>query len=175
MERGRDKGDTMSKMLQSVALGCAALMMATGAAAQGAPDTVTANNPESIAAAMRYAGYPTTVTTDKTGDPKIETEFSGYSGDVYFYGCDEKSHKNCTSLQLVVGFDGKKAMELAALNKLMSTLRYASSYIDDKGDVWVQYDLSTLGGIPAPVFLKSLDDFSWVSNEIADAVFAGED
>jgi hypothetical protein len=152
----------------------AALMIASSAVAQQAPDMVSANNPEGVAAAMRYAGYSVKLATDKAGDPKIETEFSGYTGDVYFYGCNEKSHTNCSSLQLVVGFDGKKAMDLAALNKLMGTLRYASSYVDDEGDVWVQYDLRTLGGIPAPVFLKSLDDFSWVSSEIADAVFAGE-
>lgn len=165
----------MSRVLKGAGLAGAALLMAQSAHAQQAPDLVTANNPDSVAAAMRYAGYPVKVTTDKAGDPKIETEFSGYQGDVYFYGCDEKSHKNCTSLQLVVGFDGKKAMELAKLNKLMGTLRFASSYVDDQGDVWVQYDFATLSGLPAPVFLKTLDLFSSVSNEIGDAVFEGEE
>ena len=165
----------MSRIMVRAALGGAALLMAGGAAAQPAPDMVSANDPDGVAAAMRYAGYPVKLATDKTGDPKIETEFSGYRGDVYFYGCDEKTHKNCTSLQLMVGFDGKKAMDLAALNKLMGTLRFASSYVDGEGDVWVQYDFTTLGGIPAPVFLKTLDNFSWVANDVSDAVFAGED
>lgn len=165
----------MNRVWFRTALTGAAVLMASSAHAQQAPDIITANNPDSVAAAMRYAGYPATVTTDKTGDPKIETEFSGYRGDGYFYGCDEKSHKSCTSLQLVVGFDGKKPMELAKLNKLMGTLRFASSYVDDEGDVWVQYDFTTLSGLPAPVFLRTLDNFSSVSNEIGDAVFEGED
>lgn len=149
--------------------------LSTGIAqAQGAPATVSASNPEGVAAAMRYAGYPVELKTDSVGDPMIATEFGGYRGGVYFYGCDEDKHTDCQSLQLSVGFDRTEPMAPSAVNAMATKYRFASIHVDDEGDPWVQFDLVTLDGIPAPVFLKALDHFSWSTGEIGDAVFAGE-
>ncbi|HEX9806300.1 MAG TPA: hypothetical protein VGA34_05315, partial [Alteraurantiacibacter sp.] len=68
-----------------------------GAAAQSAPDIVTASDPDGVVSAMAYAGYEATLGTDAYGDPKIDGSFGGWSGSVWFYGCDELTNDGCTS------------------------------------------------------------------------------
>lgn len=162
------------KRLVLLAAMFAAAVPGSSVAAQGAPAMVSAGDPQGVAAAMRYAGYPAELKTDRVGDPMIETEFAGYRGGVYFYGCDEDTHTNCQSLQLGVGFDRAEPMDMSAANAMVAKYRFASVHLDDEGDPWVQFDIVTLDGIPAPVFLKALDHFSWSTGEIGDAVFAEE-
>ncbi len=163
-------------MLKAMALTLALAGAAFGspAAAQSSPARVSAADPEGMASAMRYAGYPVELGTDNVGDPMILTEFGGYKGGVYFYGCDPKTHTRCQSVQLSVGFDRQQPMDASAVNALSSRYRFAGIHLDDEGDPFVQFDIVTLDGIPAPVFLKALDHFSWTVGEIGDAVFAGE-
>lgn len=150
------------------------LFMATSAQAQQVPATVTARSPEGIASVMRFAGYPVKLGKDNAGDPMIETEFGGYRGAIYFYGCDKKTHDGCDSLQFSASFDSDKPMTSTAANALAKKWRFASIHLDDEGDPWAQFDVVTLDGIPAPVFLRSMESFSWTLDEIASAVF-GDD
>lgn len=161
----------MKIRLLQIGISGAALMASVSAAGQAAPESISAADPQSVAAAMRYAGYPVELKTDSVGDPMIETDFSGYKGYVYFYGCDKEMHQNCDSLQLTGGFDGDKPVQLNALNGQLSKMRFAAAWVDNEGDPWVQHDIVTLTGIPAPVFLKALDNFSWALGEIGDAFF----
>ncbi|WP_228243713.1 YbjN domain-containing protein [Porphyrobacter sp. GA68] len=154
------------------ALGCALMMSAGPAWTQGAPGVISAQDPAGVAAAMRYAGYPAVITKDALGDPMIETEYAGYKGTVLFYGCDTQTHSGCDALQLSVGLDRSAPLDNAAVSGFMRKQRFASVFLDDEGDPWIQFDIVTLGGIPAPVFLKALDLYSWSLTAIADEVFS---
>lgn len=163
----------MSPMLKS-----AAALAATGvlgwsvpAAAQSAPATVSAENPEGVAAALRFAGYPAKLGKDSAGDPKIDTEFGSYKGSIYFYGCDEKTHKGCDSLQFHVGFDREKPMALKSVNDLVTKYRFASIQLDNEGDPLVQWDIITDDGIPSGVFLHAFRRFGEVADTLAETIF----
>ena len=146
----------------------------TFAAAQTAPDMVTASNPEGVVAAMTYAGYEAALGTDAYGDPKIDGSFGGWSGAVWFYGCDELTNEGCTSLQLVVGFDRKNPMPLETLNEIASSQRFVAIYLDEEGDPWLKWDIVTEEGIPAGVLNSSLQQYSQQVAAIADLVFEAE-
>lgn len=162
----------MSAMFKGVAVAAAIwLGCSAPAAAQSAPATVTAKNPEGVAAALRFAGYPAKLGTDAAGDPKIETEFGNYKGLIFFYGCDEKTHRNCDSIQFHVGFDREKAMKLQTVNELVTKYRFASIQLDNEGDPLVQWDIITDDGIPTGVFLHSFRRFGEVADTIAQTVF----
>jgi len=145
-----------------------------GAAAQSAPDIVTASDPDGVVSAMAYAGYEATLGTDAYGDPKIDGSFGGWSGSVWFYGCDELTNDGCTSLQLVVGFDRKDPMPLEMLNDISSSQRFVSIYLDEEGDPWLKWDIVTEEGIPAGVLNSSLQQYSQQVAAIADLVFEAE-
>jgi len=145
-----------------------------GAAAQSAPDIVTASDPDGVVSAMAYAGYEATLGTDAYGDPKIDGSFGGWSGSVWFYGCDELTNDGCTSLQLVVGFDRKDPMPLEMLNDISSSQRFVAIYLDEEGDPWLKWDIVTEEGIPAGVLNSSLQQYSQQVAAIADLVFEAE-
>ena len=145
-----------------------------GAAAQSAPDIVTASDPDGVVSAMAYAGYEATLGTDAYGDPKIDGSFGGWSGSVWFYGCDELTNDGCTSLQLVVGFDRKDPMPLEMLNEIASSQRFVAIYLDEEGDPWLKWDIVTEEGIPAGVLNSSLQQYSQQVAAIADLVFEAE-
>ena len=164
----------MIRIFKASATAAAVLaLLPAAAAAQGAPEMVSAGDPDGIAAVMNYAGYEAELVTDPYGDPKIDTRFGGWGGSIWFYGCNE-SHEECDSLQFVVGFDREEPLPLEMLNQLVAEHRLAAIYLDEEGDPWLKWDIITEGGIPAGVFNSSLRQFSEQASAIADLVFAEE-
>ena len=108
------------------------------------------------------------------GDPLILTDFYGYEGQIVFYGCDESSHDGCDSVQFTVGLDRKQPMPLEMANDLSANERYVSISLDEEGDPWLTWDVVTLDGIPAGVFLFALRQFTAQVDAVADRVFAEE-
>jgi len=153
----------------------AATTVAPPAAAQAPPSSVSAADPEGMARVLRYAGYPAELITDDYGDPEIETEFAGWGGSIMFYGCDEDTHQGCDSIELRVGFDREEPMTLDLLNEVSSS-RYIAAFLDKDGDPWINWDIITGNGegIPAPVFLQSVNEFAGGVEYAADLVFAEE-
>ncbi|MGX7926254.1 YbjN domain-containing protein [Tsuneonella sp. HG094] len=142
------------------------------AAPATAADTVTAYNPGGVATAD--AGYKATIDVDDYGDPIINTEWGGYTGAVYFYGCDEATHDRCESVQLRSGFDRKNPLPLTTLNEVVTKYRYTAMWLDKDGDPWVNFDLFTGSGIPKDVFTTAVKAYVDKLSTIADAVFADE-
>lgn len=160
---------------QSIVFALAASMFAFPAAAQVPPASVSAADPEGMATVLRYAGYPAKLTTDDYGDPQIDTEFSGWEGAIMFYGCDEDTHTGCDSVEFRVGFDRQEPTPLALFNEVAKS-RYISAFLDDDGDPWINWDIITGNGegIPAPVFMQSVNEFASGVEYAADMVFAEE-
>lgn len=164
--------------MKSIKLAVAALAGAFSLplAAQEVPATVSAANPEGMMQVLRFAGYPAELETDNYGDPLINTEFAGWSGSIIFFGCDEDTRMECDSVQLRAGFDRAEPMSLDLLNDTLANGRYIAAHVDDEGDPWMRWDIVTGSdeGIPASVFMKSVNSFATQIGTVADVVFAEE-
>jgi len=155
------------------ALAAMSALLPSVAAAQSG--TVSASNAEGMARTLSEAGYSVTTETDSYGDPLLIADFNGYEGQVIFYGCDEGTHDGCDSVQFTVGLDRRDPMPLAMVNDLLANERFISISLDEEGDPWVTWDVVTLGGIPADVFLHAVGQFSAQVELVADTVFSEED
>lgn len=159
----------------AIVFALAAGVPAFPAASQAPSARVSAADPEGMAEVLRFAGYPAKLVTDDYGDPQIDTEFSGWDGAIMFYGCDEDTHTGCDSIELRVGFDRAEPMTLELLNEV-ATSRYIAAFLDDEGDPWINWDIVTGNGegIPAAVFMQSVNEFASGVETAADVVFAEE-
>lgn len=152
-------------------LGLAALALCAPALGQS-PAMVSAKNPAGLVTVLETAGYEPTLGTDDQGDPQIDLNLGGYNAVMYFYGCDEKTHRGCDSVQLRVGFDRKAAWTGAAALKLAQTYRFMAVFLDEEGDPWVNWDIVTGDGIPAAVFLLGVGKFADVLDTAGEEIFA---
>lgn len=156
-------------------LAASALALATPPlGAQTGEAMVTAKNPQGIVDALEGAGYDAELTQDGAGDPMIVTELSGWSSRIYFYGCDETSHDGCDALQFSAGFDRKQPWTAEEAIALARKYRFSSIYLDDEGDPYIEWDVITGDGIPAPVFLASVLSFSDAIDVARSEAFADE-
>lgn len=154
-----------------------ALALSTPAAASAQtqqPSVATAADPSGLVNLLDLAGYQPKLGKDDLGDPKIELDLSGYDATIFFYGCGEKLHTGCTSLQIQTGFDRRKPWPDAEALKLAKKYRFASVWLDDEGDPWLQWGIVTGDGIPAKVLLQSINMFRDTVDDAGDIVFDGE-
>jgi hypothetical protein len=157
------------------ACGALAAAIPAGAAAQDLPATISATDPDGMARAMEFAGYPVEVGTDDWGDPKIETEFQSWIGRVLFYGCDEDTGENCDSVQFSAGFDTDREISWNRAHELFGNERFIAMSKDGEGDLFVQWDIYTGKGIPTPVFMRALQLFSEQVSYVGSRIFEEDD
>ncbi len=155
-------------------LAASALVLAAPLGAQAGEAMVTAKNPQGIVDTLKAAGYDAELTADGAGDPLVVTELSGWSTRIYFYGCDETSHDGCDAVQFSAGFDRKEPWTAEKAMALARTYRFSSTYLDDEGDPYIEWDVITGDGIPAPVFLASVLGFSDAIDVARSEAFADE-
>ncbi len=158
-----------------VLAGALALAWPAGAAAQAETLVASAGDPTGLVNLLDLAGYQPKLSKDDLGDPKIEIDLSGYSATLFFYVCDETVHTGCTSLQIQAGFDRKQPWTDKEALSLAKKYRFASVWLDDSGDPWLQWDIVTGEGIPAKVFLQSINMFRDTVDDAGDILFEGED
>lgn len=162
----------LAKILTGIA--APVVFIAVPVAAQNQPEMVTAKNPAELTMVMMNAGYDVELTVDGIGDPLIATEIVGMPLRVYFYGCDEETNDNCDTLQLSTGFDRQEPWTRGEALTISEQLRFASVRLDDEGDPFISWDIVTGDGIPATVFLQSLEHFGRTVDLTAQIVFAEE-
>ena len=127
-------------------------------------NNVCASAPETVAKALQNAGFRAKITTDKVGDPKIESAAGGYNFDVLFFGCE--AHLKCESLEFSMGLttDARYTAELA--NDWNKDKRFGAASVNDKKEFWLQYDVTTLGGgLPAKNFADVID---WYQDRLTE-------
>lgn len=151
-----------------------AAAMSMPLAAQNAPAVAKASDPAGLVALLEVAGYQPKLGKDDQGDPMIDLDLGGYKGMIYFYGCDETAHDKCESLQFQAGFNRDKPWLAAQAIELSRKFRFSSVHLDDEGDPWVKWDVITGDGIPAKVFLTSVEYFTDVVADSAEIIFAEE-
>ena len=134
-------------------------------------DTVTARDPKGLSELLELTGFKPELGKDNVGDPKIDIEIGSYYTTIYFYGCDEKTHEGCDSLQFQASFDRKDPWPAAQAVEVARKWRFGGVYLDDEGDPVVTWDVVTGDGIPSKVFLQGVRSYGDTLGEVADMVF----
>ena len=126
------------------------LGLSAGAQAQ---TLVSAEDPDALIAIIRELGFQAKLEQDNVGDPVIRSSSGGVDFRVYFYEC--KNNKRCKSLHFSVGYDLAGGSSLDAVQVWNSDKRFASAYLDDESDPFLQMDINTDGGITQQNFENS--------------------
>lgn len=156
------------------AIGFASATLATTPLAAADVGMISASDPAGVLSALEKAGYTASMDKDSTGDPMIKVDLDGWNTLIYFYECDTATHAGCRSLQFSAGFDRKQPWDAASALAFARKNRFASVSLDDEGDPYVTWDVITDEGIPAKVFLSSMEAFSDTVQSAYEAAFADE-
>lgn len=90
---------------------------------------------------LQAQGYRAKLEKDSEGDPLVRTGMSGVNVDLFFYDCADD---RCGSLQFRVGLDLEQGSTPATINGFNSGYRYASAYLDEERDPFLQMDFEVL-------------------------------
>ena len=112
-------------------------------------------DPQAIMQLIKSEGYVVELTQDPTGDPKLVSKIEGSEYNILFYGCE--NHLNCRSLHFLIGFDLRDGMQLEAANEWNRGQRFASTYLDDEMDPFLQMDVNIEHGVADRNFTDSLE------------------
>ncbi len=125
-----------------------AALLASGLAlprAASAQEQVSAADPETLAAVIRDLGFQARLDTDNTGDPVIRSSANGGDFQIEFYGCT--GNRECKTLRFYAGYDLRDGTSLDVVNQWNTDKRFASAYLDEEDDPFLQMDINTEGGI----------------------------
>ena len=128
------------------------LALSAGARAQS---LVSAENPGALVSIIQELGFQAKLETDNVGDPVIRSSSNGVDFRIYFYEC--KNNKRCKSLHFSVGYDLADGSSLGAVQEWNADKRFASAYLDDEADPFLQMDINTEGGISQKNFENSFE------------------
>jgi len=106
---------------------------------------VSAEHPEELVSIIQDLGFQAKLEKDNVGDPVIRSSSDGVDFRIYFYEC--KNNKRCRSLHFSVGYDLANGSSLDAVQQWNADKRFASAYLDDEADPFLQMDINTEGGI----------------------------
>jgi hypothetical protein len=150
-------------------MAAAAALLATAFAAAATAETlVSAANPATLVSIIQALGFQAQLDKDNVGDPLIRSSSSGVNFNIYFYGC--KKNKQCQSLQFIAGYDLGEGTTLQALNEWNTEKRFASAYLDDEDDPFLQLDVNTEGGITQENFEKTFDLWQSLKGEFENHI-----
>lgn len=132
--------------------------IASSGAAPIAAQTVTAKDPQSVAAALQAEGYAAKMDKTTDGDPAIRSQSSGSNFSVFFYNC-EKGEK-CATIQFHAGYntDDGKGPSLQKINAWNQSNRFGRAYLDDEGDPIIEMDVDLDdGGMSRELFVDNFE------------------
>jgi hypothetical protein len=139
-------------MIKNILVCAAASFLFSGMARA---ESVEARRPSSVVSALQAGGYKAILTTDSTGDPKIESASAGAKFIVNFYGCTKNI--NCTTLTFYAGWSKVKA-SVEEMNEWNKTKRFSRGYIDKEGDPVIEFDLDLDdGGMSDALFIDNVE------------------
>jgi Putative bacterial sensory transduction regulator len=130
----------------------ATLALAAPAAAQ---TIVTAENPGALVAIIQALGFQARLEKDSVGDPIIRSASNGADFSIQFYGCTK--NKRCQSLHFSAGYDLEDGASLGTVEEWNEEQRFASAYLDDEDDPFLQMDVNLEGGVTQENFENTFD------------------
>ena len=143
--------------------------------ALGLPAVAEAKNvvadPETIAAAMRDAGFRAEIDKLSDGSPFVQSSSGGLPFRVFFYGCND-AHTECKTMQLYAGFLTKKSPTLEEMNEYIRDNRFGRVYIDSEDDPVIEMDIDLeKGGMSPELFKDNLEYWEYVMGQFAKFSF----
>jgi hypothetical protein len=145
----------------------AILILALGANAEG-QTIVSAEDPAELVSIIQKLGFQAKLETDTVGDPVIRSSSSGVDFSVYFYDC--KNNKRCKSLHFTSGYDLTEGASLDAMQQWNADKRFASAYLDDEQDPFLQMDVNTEGGVTQQNFEATFELWQSLKGEFEDFI-----
>lgn len=160
----------MLRIIKTAILGCFALMlMALPSAAQ----TVSSQDPGSIAKLLRERDQTVIMTIDEFGDPFIETSFDNIDYNVLFYGC--VAHEMCNSVSLRAQRFGVGSATFEAVNRWNTDQRWTKLYTEQANSATLEMDLLfTDGPISVEAFASYIDVWERSLREFASYIDGGD-
>ncbi len=137
------------------AIGAVATFGFAFSAGAGAQTIVSAEDPAGLVAIIQNLGFQAKLEKDNAGDPVIRSSSSGADFSIFFYDCTK--NKRCKSLHFTAGYDLPDGTSLDAIQQWNAEKRFASAYLDEEGDPFLQMDINTEGGITQANFEDSID------------------
>lgn len=117
---------------------------------------VRAQDPESVAGALRKSGYKAVLGRDDTGDPMITSNIATTSFKIFFYNCTD--HAACATVQLYAGYRVKPAVTLEQINEWNRDQRFGRAHIDKEGDPILMMDIDLDdGGVSLGLFADNIE------------------
>lgn len=143
------------------------------AIAQGAvaEQSVSAANPNQLAAVIQDLGYRAKLAVDDIGDPIIYSSVGGTDFSIQFYGCDDDTNDDCKMLLFRVGYDLDDGTNLKAVNTWNENALVGRAYIDAERDPWLEWAVNTLGGVSRESFEDTYDWWEVTVNEFESEIF----
>jgi len=145
-----------------------ALSVAT-ATSVAAQDMIKATDPLGMAIALRDLGYKATLDKDTLGDPMIVSKAQGLNFVILFYDCTDNA--DCRSIQYSSSFTLTDGIDPNTLNAWNLDKRYAKTYINDEGEIYLKYDVNLDGGgIQLETFKDNFDIWDSLLGEFKDHI-----
>lgn len=118
--------------------------------------TVRADDPDSVLAALRSAGFGAELRRTNRGDPLISAATpDGLPFHARFFGC--RNGAGCTSLQLLAGFAARR-VPAETVNDWNAALRFGRVHVTEGGQPLLAFDLLLEpGGLTAAQFTARLE------------------
>jgi hypothetical protein len=141
------------------------LALAANIAVAGTVDAkgVAANNPSSVARAMKTAGYPAELGKDAAGDPLIRSQADGTDFLVNFYSCHD-DNTNCSRVQFTFTVAEPRNGSLQALNGWNAENYFGRAYRNHDGGARLEMDVNLgKGGISPALFAEHLQWWSMIA------------
>jgi hypothetical protein len=146
----------------------AALLCAAVAEIAAAQTLIDAENPADLVAMIQALGFQARLDEDNVGDPLIRSSAGGGEFSIYFYGCTD--NKRCQSLQFSAGYDLDDGTTHAVVDEWNEIKRFASAYLDDEDDPFLQMDINTAGGITRQNFENSFELWQTLKGQFEDHI-----
>ncbi|WP_425100288.1 YbjN domain-containing protein [Tropicibacter sp. S64] len=137
-------------------------------AATSAQADIDASNPARIYDLLRSEGYAVELGADSMGDPKISAKYEGSNFQIFFYDCTD--NVSCRTIQFQTAYDMSSGMEYPKANEWNATKRYASVYLDDEMDPFLQMDVNVDYGVSEQNFVDNFKMWTRVLKDFEDFI-----
>jgi putative sensory transduction regulator len=134
----------------------------------GAQTIVTAEDPDRLVAIIQALGFQARLEEDSIGDPLIRSSSNGVDFSIQFYGCTK--NKRCRSLHFTAGYDLEDGASNEAIEEWNQQKRFASAYLDNENDPFLQMDVNLEKGVTQQNFESTFDLWQDLKAEFEDHI-----
>ncbi|WP_168201712.1 YbjN domain-containing protein [Phreatobacter aquaticus] len=123
----------------------------------GAPlgETIGRITPQQMAGVLRNRGATAEIVSENNRS-RIRTQIGGRRVTVFFYACNDGG---CQSIQYRAVFQRNDRYTLAYVNAWNYEKRFAKTYLDNDGDLVLEWDVDLDGGVSVPFISESVQTF----------------